>query len=371
MAAHAPLAGLKVIDASTMYAAPLIATLLADHGAEVLKVEPPAGDAYRAYPALWSVVARGKGSITLDLRDEKDRARLRAIVPDIDVIVFNAPPALLEKWRLDYGTLSALNPGLVMAHFSGYGLSGPYATRAGNGTCSEAFCGLTHLTGEADGPPVLPSAPLGDGVAAFSGAFGVLAACYKRLKHGTGALIDINPVDALLQVTGSVLAGYSGAGTPPARLGSRMAGPNLRNVFKTRDGKWIAFALSTPRQWEQVAKLAGHGGAVNENELPALEESVRSWTASQLRDDALRQLLGLSLMVAPVNDAGDLLADPHVKARHSLLQVEDPAGNSALNPAPAPRFVGVEPVQVLRTPALGDSNGRPANWKSRVDCPPS
>ena len=201
-----PLKGLKVLDTSTMYAAPMIATLLADHGADVIKVEPPGGDPYRAHPAMWTVVARNKGSVVLDLKTDADCDRLRRMIPGIDVIVVNMPPALLKRRGLDYDTLSALNPGLVMAHFSGYGLTGPYAARAGNGTVSEAFAGYTNMTGEADGPPVMASVPLGDGLSAFSGAFGVMAACYQRMHNGgRGALIDVTPIDAVLQVPGIVL----------------------------------------------------------------------------------------------------------------------------------------------------------------------
>jgi len=352
-----PLKGLKVLDTSTMYAAPMIATLLADHGADVLKVEPPEGDPYRVHPAMWSVVARNKGSVVMDLRSDEGCEQLRRMVRDIDVIVVNMPPALLKRRGLDYERLSAINPGLIMAHFSGYGLEGPLSTAAGNGTVSEAFAGFTHMTGESDGAPVLPSVPLGDGLSAFSGAFGVLAACYQRLSNGgQGALIDVNPVDAILQITGSVLAGYDGKGEPPRRLGNRVAAPNLRNVFETADGKWIVCALSTQRQWNDIAALTGHAG--DPGNIAELEVSVRQWTRTQTRDAVLKELLPRGMMVAPANDARDLLADEHIRARHSLLQVKGPDGSETLTPAPAPRFMGRAVPSVMYTPLLGEDNAR-------------
>lgn len=358
-----PLRGLKVLDTSTMYASPMVATLLADHGADVIKVEPPGGDPYRAHPAMWTVVARNKGSIVLDLKSDGDCDRLRRMIPYIDVIVVNMPPALLKRRGLDYETLSALNPGLIMAHFSGYGLTGPYAARAGNGTVSEAFAGYTNMTGAADGPPVMASVPLGDGLAAFSGAFGVMAACYQRMSNGgRGALIDVNPIDAVLQVTGIVLAGYDGKGEPPRRMGNRVAGPNLRDVFETRDGKWITYALSTPRQWTDIAALTGHvledPARFDPADLAKLAVSVRDWTRARTRDAAMKELLARSMMVAPVNDARDLLADEHIRARHSLLYVESPEGARTLTPAPAPHFIGTDAPTLMHTPALGADDSR-------------
>lgn len=151
-----------------------------------MKVEPPDGDGYRATP-LWPLVARGKRSVVLDLAEPAGRAALRGLVAVADVVVVNEPAERLARRGLDPASLLAANPDLVVAHVSGYGADGPYATRPGNGTIGEAFVGLTHMTGAADGPPVLPSVPLGDAVMAFAGAFGVLAACLDVRSGGVGA----------------------------------------------------------------------------------------------------------------------------------------------------------------------------------------
>jgi len=185
----------------------------------------------------------------------------------------------------------------------------------------------------------------------------VLAACYGRMTHGgKGALIDVNPVDAVLQITGTVLAGYDGKGEPPRRLGNRVAAPNLRNVFETADGKWIVYALSTQRQWNDIAALTGHVG--DPGNIAELELSVQKWTRTQTREAILKELLPRGMMVAPANDARDLLADDHIRARHSLLHVESPDGGRTLAPAPAPRFMGRPVPSVMVTPALGEDNAR-------------
>ena len=243
------LSGLRVLDTATLYGGPFVSTLLADHGADVIKVEPPGGDSYRHHPSrMWPLLARNKRSVTLDLRAPEGAEMIRRLAPEVDVIVFNMPPGLLERLGLDYERLKAINPLLIVVQLTGYGLDGPYAERPGNGTLGEALAGLTHVTGAPDGPPVLASVPLGDAVTGLTGAFGVLAGCYHRLAHGGGGqLIDLNPVDAMLHVAGPVITGWTGQGDPPGRLGSGLLGSVVRNVFPTGDGQWVALSVSTPR----------------------------------------------------------------------------------------------------------------------------
>jgi formyl-CoA transferase len=156
MTLGAPLAGLRVLDMASLYAAPLLATLLADHGAEVLKVEPPAGDVYRGWPAMWALVGRGKRSLALDLAAPEGRELLVRLVPRFDVVVENLPRRLAEQWQLTPAALRTVKPSLVVVSATGFGHTGPYGDRPANGTVGEAFGGLTHLTGDADGAPSLP-----------------------------------------------------------------------------------------------------------------------------------------------------------------------------------------------------------------------
>ncbi|HVV30740.1 MAG TPA: CoA transferase [Mycobacteriales bacterium] len=350
------LAGLRVVDASSLYAAPFVATLLADQGADVVKIEPPGGDDYRHYPTrMWSLLARNKKSVVADLRTEEGCDLLRALVPDTDVLVVNMPPALLERRGLDWNRLSALNPELVMAAVSGFGLDGPYAGRPGNGTMAEGFAGLTYLTGDPDGPPVLPSVPLGDAVTGFAGAFGILAACYHRAQGGRGQLVDINPVDALLHTIGPALTAYAPPADPPKRLGSRLAGATVRNVFAAADGKWIAISASTPRHARDLATLCGHQQADADGPpVGDLEGSLRRWIATQPREAVLLQMVDGRLPAAPVNSVQDLLDDPHIQARQAVQWVATAEAGDIANPAPAPRLLGSPAPTGGRTPDVGE-----------------
>ncbi len=329
-----PLAGLRVLDASTLYAAPLLGALLADHGADVVLLEPPGGHAFRS-SAFWPLTARGKRSLVLDPDARAGGPVLTALVAAADVVVVNEPAQRLAGRGLDPAALLAANPALVVAHVSGYGADGPYADRPGNGTLAEAFAGLTHVTGDPAGPPVLPSALLGDSVMAWAGAFGVLAA----LHAGGGRVLDVNPVDAVLHVSGTVLTGVAEGRPAPGRLGSRLAGATLRGVFATADGRWIATSVSTERQRRALAGLAGAPDASG----PALEGAVRAWVGRSDRDDVLREAAAARLPVAAVNDADDLARDPHLRARGALRTLRAPDGRQVTVPAPAPRTVGSPP----------------------------
>jgi crotonobetainyl-CoA:carnitine CoA-transferase CaiB-like acyl-CoA transferase len=361
---RAPLAGLRVLDAAVLYAAPLLSAMLAGQGADVVKLEPPGGDSYRG-TSLWALVARGKRSLVLDLDTADGRARLHALIPNIDVVVVNESENRLGRRGLDHGTLSALSPGLVYVHVTGYGLDGPYAGRPANGTIAEAFTGLTHLTGRPDAEPVLPSVPLGDAVTAYAGAFGVLTACWERAVHGpVGRVVDVNLTEAMLQVLGPVFAGYDGQGPPPGRMGSGMPGALLRGVFATADSRWVAISLSTPRQ---LATLAAHvgGGALADAPSAAVEDAVRAWILERGRAQVVEDLDAVRVPVAPVNDARDVLDDPHVAGRGMLRTVHGSDGVQVRVPGAAPRVVGA-PVAGDRLPDLGEHTADVlAGWSAR------
>ncbi|MEX5636845.1 CaiB/BaiF CoA transferase family protein [Parafrankia sp. FMc2] len=352
------LAGLRVLDAASLFAAPLLSALLADHGADVVLLEPPEGDSYRTTP-FWPLTARGKRSVVLD---SEDRATLHRLVAAADVVVVNEPAARLARRGLDPATLLAVNPDLVVAHVSGFGADGPYADRPGNGTLAEAFAGLTHMTGDADGPPVLPSVPLGDAVMALTGAFGVVSACYDLVANSArGRVVDVNPVDAMLHIVGPTVTAVSDGVPPPGRLGSRLAGSSLRMVFSTADGAWVATSISTPRQRRDLAALVG---APDDAEL---EHAVRAWFEGHDRDEAIGKMVAAMLPVAPVNTARDVAADPHIWARGALRALHTHDGRTVTVPAPAPRTAGAErPASVEVLAATGEHTAEVlAEWTTR------
>jgi formyl-CoA transferase len=350
-----PLAGLRVLDTASLYAAPFISTVLADHGADVIKIEPPGGDDYRR-GAMWPLLARNKRSVVADLRSRDGAGLVRALAGDLDVVVVNMPARLLAEVGLDHDTLRSINPDLIYVHVTGYGLDGPYAGRPGSGTLGEALSGLTHMTGAPDGPPVLASLPLGDAVTGYVGAFGVLAACYHRMAHGArGQLIDVNPVDAMLQVTGPVLAQHADGCPPPGRLGSGLAGSPLRGVFRTRDGAWVAISSSTPRHLREIAALCGHDEFdVSGQPAGDVAPQVRQWVAERERAEVIAAFAARRLPIAPVATAQDVLDDEHLRARRAVRYVHTAEHGPVAVPAPAPRLPGAVADLAWRTPDLDE-----------------
>ena len=333
-----PLAGLRVLEVATLYAAPQIGAMLGDLGADVVKVEPPTGDPMRRMgrAVLWDLVARHKRSIVLDLepgRSPADSGTFDALYAEADVLVENLTSALRAGWGCTYEALAARNPRLVVVSVSCFGATGPYADRPGAGTLAEAFAGLTHMTGEADGPPMLASVAIGDTVTAFSGVIGALAACWSRdARGGTGSHVDVSMYEPILSIMAGTLVGWDGIGEPPRRNGSRVPGGVPRNVYRTSDGRYVAVSGTTDSQVARVLEVIGHdtatdrarfGRAVDRasasDELDAL---VAQWIAAHSRDDVIHALLDARVPVAPVNDARDILEDPHIASRGGITPPE-------------------------------------------------
>ena len=378
-----PLTGLRVLEVATLYSAPQVATMLADLGADVVKVEPPEGDPMRrmgqhrsGLSVAWELVGRNKRSIVLDLdpdaRDgDDDRATFRKLVRAADVLIENLPTRVRARWDCEYGQLATVNPRLVVVSVSCYGRSGPYAERPGAGTLAEAFAGLTHMTGEADGPPMLASVAVGDTLTAFSGVMGALAACWSRDARGRGgALVDVSMYEPVLAIMAGTVAGWDGDGPPPARTGSRVHGGAPRNVFRTRDGRYVAVSGTTDPQVARVLEVIGHTAPEDRERFGRAEDRVRvadeldalvaGWIAEHDRDEVVAALLDARVGVSPVNDVADLLADPHVADRGSLARV--PGARSIVVPAPIPSISGTRRAPG-RAPELGaDRDAILAEW---------
>jgi crotonobetainyl-CoA:carnitine CoA-transferase CaiB-like acyl-CoA transferase len=337
-----------VLEVATFYAAPQIGAMLGDLGADVVKVEPPGGDPMRAMGVVrdgvsrnWTWVGRRKRSIVLDLSasatPDSDGATFHRLVGAADVLIENLDAKTRERWHCGYDELSTVNPRIVVVSVSCYGLTGPYAGRAGAGTLAEAFGGLAHMTGNADGPPVLASVALGDTLTAFGGVMGALAACWGRDagpdSDGRGRLVDATMYDPILQVMGATVATYEPGTTPPGRTGSRVHGGVPRNVYRTLDERWVAVSGTTDAQAARVLAITGHDTPAElerygtstqrlavADELDAL---VAAWIAAHDRDEVLDAFVGARVPIAPVNDVRDLLADPHLAARGDLERLHD------------------------------------------------
>ena len=368
------LEGLRVLDLSILYSAPQIAAMLGDLGADVVKVEPPRGDPMRVTGAQrnghslqWAMVSRNKRAITLDVARDEGQAVLRRLVASADVLLENLPLATLERWHCTYDELAAVNPRLVMVSVTCYGRTGPYSDRPGNGSLAEAYAGLTYMTGEEDGPPMLPSIPLGDSLTALSGVIGALAACYHRdAQGGAGQHVDVTMYEPVLQMLAATVVAYDGVGEPPHRSGSRVPGGVPRNVYRTRDGEWVVISGTTDRQVGRILGVMGidtpearerYGRSKARLAVAdELDARVAAWAGEHDREHVVRELLAAQIPVAPVNDLREIRSDEHITARGSLVELEDPNVGVVTMVAPAPRL-GRTPGRIRTTgPALGEHN---------------
>ncbi|MBO0878264.1 MAG: CoA transferase, partial [Pseudonocardia sp.] len=263
--------GLRVLDVATLFAGPLAATMLADHGADVIKIEHPRGDPARTHGASrdgvglwWKMLARNKKAITLYLGSPAGQELFRKMVADADVVIENFRPGTLERWGLGYDMLSEINPGLVLARVTGFGQTGPYASRPGFGTLAEAMSGFAAITGEPDGPPTLPPFGLADGIAALTTAFGVMTALRARERTGRGQVLDMAIIEPILTVLGGQVTTYDQLGELQARTGNRSANNAPRNTYRCADGSWVAVSTSAQSIAERVMRLVGRPDLVDE-----------------------------------------------------------------------------------------------------------
>ena len=282
-----------------------------------------------------------------------------------DVVVENLPHSTLARWRCTPADLARINPRAVVVTVSCYGATGPYRDRPGAGTLAEAFGGLTHLTGDTDGPPQLASAPVGDVVTAMAGVIGALAACYHRdARAGSGQHVDVSMYEPVLALIGPSVVAYDDEHEPPRRTGSRVPGGVPRNVYATVDGHWIAVSGTTDAQVARLLPLLGcddeqHRArfASSPARLAAADELdaiVAEWVGTRGRDAVLAALLDARVPAAPVNDLHAVLHDAQVMARESVTRVPDGALGEVRMPAPFPRLAAT-PGRVRTTgPGLGE-----------------
>ncbi|HEY7364563.1 MAG TPA: CoA transferase [Methylomirabilota bacterium] len=367
------LQGVRVVDCSRLIAGGVLATVLADHGADVIKVEDPRrGDPLRTWlrergQLWWKVYGRGKRSITLNLAAARGQGLLKRLVAEADVLLESFRPGTFERWGLGWDTLASINPRLVFARISGWGQDGPYRERPGFGTMVEAMSGFAATTGPADGPPTLPSFPMADMVAALSGATAVLAALrWRDQDSGRGQVIDISLYEPLLSVLGPDAALFAQDGTVRRRQGNRSDNASPRGTYRTRDGKWVALSASTPDSAAALftglglghllgdPRFATNDSRVHHNDL--VDATLTAAIGERTLDEMQRLFETSNLTASPVYDIADITKDPHVVARGMLLDVPDPEVGSVRMVAPTPRL-GSSPAAVRWPgPALGAHN---------------
>lgn len=372
--------GLRVIDAATLAAGPLIATWMAEHGAEVIKVEQPdGGDPLRQWGAqrdgiglMWKSVARNKKCVTLNLRLDAGRDLLRSLTRQADVVIMNLRPSTLDKWGLGYGRLAADNPRLVMVHVTGYGASGPKSDWPGFGTLGEAMSGFAHLTGTPDGPPTLPSFMLADGVAGLTATYAVMMALYHRdasggsAGSGRGQLIDINLIEPLARLLEQSVLTYDQLGTIPVRTGNRWDISAPRNTYRTSDGRWLAMSGSAPTIAMRALRAVGRPELTEDPKFAEAQQRLRNaaeidaimagWIGQRTLAEALAVFEEAGVAAAPIYDAEQLLDDPQLRARGAYPSVDDPELGSMRVQAPVPRFSATPGAISHLGPRLGEHN---------------
>ena len=329
-----PLADLRVIDLSTVIAGPNCARYLADFGADVIKVERPTGDSLRNMAwrdprdgegLWWKLVNRNKRTISLDLKDADDLALLRSLVVDANVLVENFRPGTLERLGLGPDELLALNPSLVITRVTGFGQTGPYATRPGFATIAEVMSGLSSISGFPGGQPLLPPIALTDEVTGLAGAFATMVA----LHSGVGQVVDVSLLESLFQIMGPLISLFRLTGQEQERLGTGLPYSVPRGTYQCSDDKWVGLSTSSDSVAIRVLRVLGVEdddrfttfAARMENRL-ALEAVMTDWCALHPQAEVLRAFTAAEAAIGPVMSMADISADPHYAARDAIVDVD-------------------------------------------------
>lgn len=330
----APLSDLRVVDISTVLAGPNCARYLADFGADVIKVErPDTGDSLRGMAwrdprdgegLWWKLVNRNKRNIALDLKNEEDLTLLRKLLDDAQVLVENFRPGTLERLGLAPDELLKRNPKLVIVRVSGFGQDGPYASRPGFASIAESMAGLAAVSGDPNGPPMLPAIALTDEATGIAAAFATMVA----LHSGVGQVVDINLLTTVFQIMGPVISLYKLSGQLQPRLGSGLPYSVPRGVYQCNDGKWVGVSASSDSVAARVMTVLGVGDDTrfatftgrtkNRDELEAL---MVAWCAQRTRDEVVATLAQADAAVGPVFDMADIATDEHYAARQMIETV--------------------------------------------------
>jgi formyl-CoA transferase len=328
-----PLSGLKVVEMGTLIAGPYCARLLAEFGADVVKVETPGeGDPLRKWRKLhegnslwWYAQARNKKSVAINLKDAEGQAIVRRMAEGADIVVENFRPGTLEKWNLGYDRLSAANPGLVMVRLSGFGQTGPYRDQPGFGAIGESMGGMRYITGYPDRAPVRVGISIGDSLAAMFGVIGALAALRHRERSGRGQVVDVALYEAVFAMMESMLPEYAYDGTVRERTGAALPGIVPSNTYRCRDGRYVVIGANADSIFKRMMRhigrpdladdptLASNDGRVKRTE--ELDRIIGDWAAGVTLDEALAVLSGAEVPSGRIYSIADIAADAHFAAR--------------------------------------------------------
>jgi crotonobetainyl-CoA:carnitine CoA-transferase CaiB-like acyl-CoA transferase len=347
----APLSGVTVLELGTMYAAPTAGRMLRDFGARVIKVEDPAiGDFARQWTPQheglslgFARLNSGKESIGIDLRRPGGRDLVRRLAARVDVVIESFRPGRLEDWGLGYDVLSAENPGLVLTRVSGFGQTGPYRKQPGFGTVAETSSGYAFVNGWPDSPPTSPPFGFADSIAGLSAAFGTATALFNRSRTGIGDVVDVALYEPLMFILGDLILNYTATGHIQQRVGNGSGSASPRGIYQASDGKWLSIAASNQTialrlfvamgrpEFRDDPRFATNVARMENNEV--LQAHVTAWVALRPRAEVLADLEAHEVVAAAVNDAKDIIADPHFQER-TLVELAGTVLGPVLMPGP-------------------------------------
>ena len=367
-----PLSGLRVIELGQLIAGPFASKMLAEFGADVIKVEPPeTGDPLRTWRMLhdgtsvwWAAHARNKRSITLNLREPEGQEIIRQLAKDADIVIENFRPGALEKWGIGFKDLHAINPKLIMLRVSGYGQTGPYKDRPGFGVIGEAMGGLRYLTGEPGRPPVRTGVSIGDTLSGLHGVIGVLMALrHREQQGGVGQEVDVALYESVFNMLESVLPEYSKFGAIRQPSGASMPGIAPTNAYLCRDGKYALIAGNGDSIYKRLMQMIGRADLAEDPRLARnagraehaelIDAAISAYTALHPLDEVLTAMNAAGVPAGKSYDASDIANDPHYQARDMILQTTLADGSVIQVPGIVPKL-SKTPGQITRAaPSLG------------------
>ena len=369
------LSGLRILDIGTMVAGPVACTLFSDFGAEVIKVEVPGrGDTVRDIGPFidgkclyWSVEARGKKSVTLDLRQPEGKELLLQLIEQADAVVENFRPGTLEKWGLGYDVMKGRNPDLVLLRISGFGQTGPYSERAGYDRIALAFGGLMGITGYADRPPVRIGTSIADYQTAILGAFALMMAIYHRdLRGGGGQEIDLAMYESVIRFTEVLVPAYDRMGTIRERRGNKHFAAAPGEHFRTSDGRYLILTISADAGFQRLCKVMGREDwavdprlATHEKRWEHVDElnaELSNWIERQPVEQLCALLDEGKLAYSFIYNIEDIMKDPHYQARGTIVSVPDAKIGPVRMAGVIPKFSGTPEKPIECAPNLGQHN---------------
>ena len=376
--AQGPLSGLKVLDLSIIVAGGTASSLLADFGAEVVKIERPGtGDPLRNWGPFangvslwWKVHSRNKKSITLNLGVPEGQDLLKKLAAKTDILIEGFRPGAMERWGLGPDELQAVNPKLVMLRYSGFGQSGPYKDRPGFGTIAECMSGFVGMTGFQDTPPVLPPIPLADEIAGVFGAMAGMMALYHRdasiNSSAKGQVVDVSLFEPLFRLCIPHITMFDMLGINRERVGNDFPDAAPRSLYKTADNQWLGLSATSQSTFEGLAKAMGMEELLERTEFKdnaarlenreSLNDELNSWLGQRNLKETMDQLIPAGGVVGPVYDAAQIMEDPHFHSRQDIIDIDDPELGQTKMLGVVPKFSETPGAVEHAGPKVGEHN---------------